>query len=128
MMKGLPSTGKPKRRSFFPCAACGKTFPTQQAMAGHSSTHGHSRSLSSLWTTRCTSRVLGASVASQGGTSTTAAGRRRLYLAFVLTYHLFPVVIIIKCLTTNYRGGRRPACSSYLASTRRRRRIRWWPM
>ncbi|KAK3129086.1 hypothetical protein QOZ80_6BG0471370 [Eleusine coracana subsp. coracana] len=37
---GSSSGGKP----CFPCVACGRTFPTQQAMAGHSSTHSRARS------------------------------------------------------------------------------------
>lgn len=36
------SPGKPKRTTFT-CVACGRTFPTQQAMAGHSSIHSRAR-------------------------------------------------------------------------------------
>ncbi|KAL6592667.1 hypothetical protein ACP70R_049342 [Stipagrostis hirtigluma subsp. patula] len=37
-----PPRRRPKRTSF-PCLSCGKTFPTQQAMAGHCSTHTRAR-------------------------------------------------------------------------------------
>ncbi|GJM99894.1 hypothetical protein PR202_ga17033 [Eleusine coracana subsp. coracana] len=43
---GGSSAGKPKR-TCFPCVACGRTFPTQQAMAGHSSTHSRASARSS---------------------------------------------------------------------------------
>ncbi|KAL6909839.1 hypothetical protein ACP4OV_001498 [Aristida adscensionis] len=43
-MRSPPVLRKPKRNSF-PCLTCGKTFPSQQAMAGHCSVHTRDRQL-----------------------------------------------------------------------------------